>query len=679
MSGEKFSDLIRKFALKQTESFDLDALIEYVEKGGPSLDLDAEDRLFDLAFDSDVLFYDENNRESDIFTPRQVAFKGAEFRVTPLEEEIAGGYLVPGHRFMPFLSMDVFPSEAVLTLPDGSTASTRTVQMPIQDVTRFLLFYGDSGSIDYLMNDSDENKPALLPSFEGLVTMNVFDLKSFFAQCGFAHGDSLMLTVVDWLAGVFSVRHVPAKKGAIDFEETYDWVQSLRDGFDETIEDSELDHDCNEQMARMLWIAECDKETPSVLSNPPLSMAVFFNTQKELTLQTSGRVPFFWPKDMSIESRMMNSLESDGLEPDNELDAAFISLGLSMNSDEAEAYMRDALSRGEQNSDAVLVRVIHGRTLQFPTANEQKEFMRLWRELWDKIRSVYDPETDSQSEVRSVFLGLNDQCVKVLRELDNSSIDPVAVMNNPAMMTFGELGGMIGSALLMCNQEEEDAEAFPLPLDKVAESLSMAIKEISEQLQQEETPASSGVEGDSIYQLKISLKYSKPPIWRRLLVPAGIELDALHGVIQTAFGWMNSHFHQFVDGRTFYQPEAEVGEFPSMKMVDSAGVRLSELLQKKKDKIVYEYDFGDSWEHEVLLEKVLPADPNQPLPFCVKGKLACPPEDCGGIQGYYQMLETLADPDSEEAEELLEWAGGPIDPEAFDLEQANARIRAFFR
>jgi len=483
MSIEKFSDLIREFALTRTGSFDFGALAEHVEKKVKTFDEDVEERLWDLACESEVLFEDERELP-DRFIPRHAAFKGAEFRVTPLEEEIAGGYLVPGHRFLPFFSRDVFPGDAVLRLPDGSAVSTRTLRQSAAEVHRFLLFYGESGSIDYLLSDSEENAASLQPPFDGSVSVTVFDLKSFFAQCGFTLGDSLMLTVEDWQKGVFSVRHVPVQKGAIDFSETRSWTQALRDGFDEALPDAGLDHDCNEQMARMLWLAECNEDASSILSNPPLSLAAFFNMQKDLTVQTSGQVSFFWPKDMPIESRMMNSLATENLEPESELDALFVLLGLSVNSDEAEAYMRDALSRGEESPDAVLVRVIQGRTLHFPTAGEQEDFMRLWRALWDEVRSVYVPAKDSHREMRAVFLGLNDQCLRVLRELDQNSSDPMAVMNNPATLQLGELSGLIGSALVMCNQGEEDSEAFPMPLDQMAESLSLAIEELSGQLQQ---------------------------------------------------------------------------------------------------------------------------------------------------------------------------------------------------
>jgi len=674
MSGEKFSDLIREFALTRSESFDFGALAEYVEKKVKRFDDAAEERLWDLACESDWLFKDERELP-DRFIPRHVAFKGAEFRVTPLAEEVEGGFLVPGHRLMPYLSHEVFPGKVLLKLPDGSAVPTRQVQMPVAEVHRFLLFFGQFGAVDYLLSDSEVNELALLPPFDGAVAVTVFDLKPFFVQCGFKPGDSLMLTVEDWQKGVYSVLHVPVQKGAVDFAETHGWTQALRAGFGEALPDAGLDHDCNEQMARMLWLAECNEDAPSVLSNPPLSLAAFFNMQKDLTVQTSGQVSFFWPKDEPIESRMMNSLATGDLEPESELDAYFSLLGLSLNSDEAEAYMRDALARGCKKSDEVLARVIQGRVLHFPTAEEQKEFNSLWCELWDEVRGSYDPRNDSHREMRSVFLDLNDQCLGVLRELDRNLTDPSAILNNPAHLQMGELSGLIGSALLMCNQSGEPPEEFTMPLDEMVRDISAAISELSGQLNKGKTL--KGDFGGPIYQLKISLKQSKPPVWRRLLVPADIELHLLHEVIQAAFGWTNSHLHQFIDGRTFYQPGAEDDGFMGMESVNSIGVPLKALLRREKEKVVYEYDFGDSWEHVVQLEKVLPADPKQPLPVCIKGKRACPPEDCGGVFGYFQMLETLDGPDCDEKEQLLDWLGAPIDPEAFDLEEINVRIQAW--
>jgi hypothetical protein len=176
-----------------------------------------------------------------------------------------------------------------------------------------------------------------------------------------------------------------------------------------------------------------------------------------------------------------------------------------------------------------------------------------------------------------------------------------------------------------------------------------------------------------IYQLKITLKGAKPPIWRRVLVPSDLRLDLLHAVIQVAMGWTDSHLHQFVAGGRFYGvPDDEFG----FEVQDETRVRLADILRKEKDTMLYEYDFGDGWEHQVLVEQVSAFDQAQPLPLCIKGKRACPPEDCGGIWGYAELLTTLADPSHPEHQEILDWLGGPLDPEAFDLDDTNQALAA---
>ncbi len=113
--------------------------------------------------------------------------------------------------------------------------------------------------------------------------------------------------------------------------------------------------------------------------------------------------------------------------------------------------------------------------------------------------------------------------------------------------------------------------------------------------------------------------------------------------------------------------------------VDYKGIKVSDLLKKEKDKIVYEYDFGDGWQHDVILEKILPVDKKIKYPVCVKGKMNCPPEDCGGIWGYYELLEILANPKHPEYNGWFEWMGEEkFDPEYFDLEEVNGLLRRNF-
>jgi hypothetical protein len=168
-----------------------------------------------------------------------------------------------------------------------------------------------------------------------------------------------------------------------------------------------------------------------------------------------------------------------------------------------------------------------------------------------------------------------------------------------------------------------------------------------------------------IYQLKMRLKHIRPPIWRRVQVCSNTPLLELHAILQAAMGWTDSHLHQFVVGDTYYgQPE--IDEFGDPNLKDERKARLDQLLSNSRRRIIYEYDFGDGWEHEILLEKVLEPVSRVKYPRCIGGARACPPEDCGGTGGYIDFLAAISDPEHEEHEEYLEWIGGSFDPEEFD-------------
>lgn len=175
----------------------------------------------------------------------------------------------------------------------------------------------------------------------------------------------------------------------------------------------------------------------------------------------------------------------------------------------------------------------------------------------------------------------------------------------------------------------------------------------------------------SIYQIQIALKDSKPKIWRRILVQSDVKLDDFHRILQTTMGWTNSHLHQFSAGPQEYAPE----EFEIDGAKDSRKVKLEKILNEKQPNILYEYDFGDGWEHSIILEKTLPFDDKVTLPVCLAGKRNCPPEDCGGIWGYGDLLEILSNPGHPEYEEWIEWVGEDFDPADFDKEFINEQLQ----
>ncbi len=177
-----------------------------------------------------------------------------------------------------------------------------------------------------------------------------------------------------------------------------------------------------------------------------------------------------------------------------------------------------------------------------------------------------------------------------------------------------------------------------------------------------------------IYQLKVTLRDSKPPIWRRFQVSADITLYKPHQVLQTVMGWTDSHLHQFiVDGGYYGQPDPEY----DLEIKSERRVRLQQVAREEKDKFIYEYDLGDGWEHVVILKKVLPPKAGVRYPVCLTGRRACPPEDVGGMWGYEEFLEVLRDEAHPEHQQMKEWVGGEFDPEHFDVEDTNAALRLF--
>ncbi len=176
----------------------------------------------------------------------------------------------------------------------------------------------------------------------------------------------------------------------------------------------------------------------------------------------------------------------------------------------------------------------------------------------------------------------------------------------------------------------------------------------------------------AILQLHIELRGSKPKIWRRVLVPETISLLKLHLVIQAVFGWGHSHLHEFIagDGERYGTVDPDYDEPGS---VSSEKTRLTTALRRST--LSYVYDFGDNWDHRIKVEKTFAPDPLLTLPFCVGGGGATPPEDCGGMPGYADFVQAMADPQHPEHADLARWVGAPTwDPASFDSIEVNARL-----
>jgi hypothetical protein len=182
----------------------------------------------------------------------------------------------------------------------------------------------------------------------------------------------------------------------------------------------------------------------------------------------------------------------------------------------------------------------------------------------------------------------------------------------------------------------------------------------------------------TIYEINISLIGIRPTIWRRFLVPANVHLHRFHIMLQAIMGWTNSHLYSFqINGIEYGEPDSD-NEFDELDFVDTHRTRLNQIVFQKKASFIYIYDFGDGWQHRLTVENILPVDTVGKYPQCLAGARAYPPEDCGGIGGYADLLNIIRKPRHKEYKEMMYWLGGSFDPEYFDINRINRALNRFY-
>ncbi|MHB1206579.1 MAG: plasmid pRiA4b ORF-3 family protein [Rhodospirillaceae bacterium] len=183
---------------------------------------------------------------------------------------------------------------------------------------------------------------------------------------------------------------------------------------------------------------------------------------------------------------------------------------------------------------------------------------------------------------------------------------------------------------------------------------------------------------DEIAILRIELVDIEPLIWRRVAVPTSTNLQILHKVVQAAMGWLDYHLWEFEIGDVRYGIPDPHGEDWGRKVQKASATRLAKLLDNGIKEFLYTYDMGDNWEHRIILERVEPAKHGIRYPWFLGGERRCPPEDCGGLPGYYEFIDAIAASDkgrgSKKKKEALAWYGQPYDPDDIDEEQIKITL-----
>ncbi len=219
------------------------------------------------------------------------------------------------------------------------------------------------------------------------------------------------------------------------------------------------------------------------------------------------------------------------------------------------------------------------------------------------------------------------------------------------------------------DQIRDVATHLPLVVSRAVRLAELAGLPAEPDRAQADRPAGLDVLRDDVLQVKVSLRWAKPPIWRRLEVPASITLERLHQVLQAAFGWDDDHLYEFETGDVTSPRGGR-----TLTVATPRRTRLGDVLAGPGARALYRYDFGDNWEHLIEVEALHPPVPGQTYPACTAGRRAAPPENCGGIPGHAALLDALADLDVPDHAELLEWVPAGYDPARFDRDALNRAL-----
>ncbi len=665
---------LKNFTSKVEDSFTLEQVMQHLEK---TIDAKKNYHLILKLLQQDPWIFWEIKKEMGI--PQHLYFHNATFRMVPRLEEIQKEILIPGHRFLPFCSQEVLPCDCKLFWQDHEI-STKILQYQSKDLIAFHSLMGLAGMLLYIdkQNSPGKQKKKLekmnfisliddLMSQSEKIALKVYDFSEFYKKNNFQLGDSILVTVLDWKKGIYKIAYSPLSEIENHPKECKLWLKQMEDALEKVVEEKNMGANVHSQLAKAFFFA--GKE---IFHFTGYHIGGLLEKSKKIELNDITPYGLLTHKSKKA-AKIPNLLELLIAENENinqELEEILDYIQSPMVESIIEKFMLDEFFHGTKSFERVLQRCFSTVSSScFKDREQEKKFYDLLKEMWQKTEKSYNPAIDKHTgKCRSRALLLYEESFSWARSTTKDNF------TRSLLEKIDDLVCDIHDLVLRYKLEDyldkqQEGEQMK-EIEKQEKLLQMLKTEVLEFISKKETKKKTSKKNtkdssSSIYQLKISLMDTKPPVWRSIQVKSNTTLEQLHYIIQDSMGWEDYHLHAFEINHENYGPEEE----------NSEKISLDQIIQKEKQKFRYTYDFGDSWEHQILVEKILPAEKGKKYPVCVAGQNACPPEDCGGIPGYYNILEIMEDPDNEEYEEMLEWLGGEFNPSAFDLKEVNKNLK----
>lgn len=620
-------------------------------------------------------------------------------RITPLERE--RNIFIVGHRLEPYRAMDTPPWGVKLSTESGEALSSRLIPISLDAAAIFFTFFGMEELFSLLVDQDSDNAKTLTSAGsafkDAIIRVKAFDLGSLYASGSLAAGDYLEFELADRSGTRFTVR--PLKAADIPPERKAAWFRGLDRGREAAMRTLER------PVSPTDFIAALFAGAPRLVrEEPAAALSEYYNDSGTLQIKVFGGRSFMWTSGVDIPTLLFpdgHPEDADDDDDEDDLSRSLAALGFALNSAEIDAFVRDALWRG-QGVEEALDRCFTGAgELGLPRKKldalmgEVRAFAQGVAAGWD--RSAENPEI---VRIRSALLDMYAAFLNWMRRIGGLITSPSDLdtedfsLLSEAMQNICLFIVAFGSGEAPDSNEGIDEISQQLtPLAEMTDSLMESIEEglggtvrrgrRSTSSSARKPSAAGGGKGKRTkrpaaqkqYTFEMKLADIEPAIRRQIVVPGNRTLAELHTIIQDAFGWTDSHLHLFrFRGEAFGLPSPEDFE----PLIDERKVRLDDLSLRGRSKLDYVYDFGDAWEHELLVlltRKIAPDDDSGP--FCLEAERAAPPEDCGGLPGYLGLLEALAkaekDRDEEESE-IVDWVGEDWDPESCDIKAINQAL-----
>jgi len=461
-------ETVINFIGTREKPFNLDQLFDYINKQGDVSGRISDERLVQVLNRSGLVC----SRDNETFHPRRFYFKKAKFLIFPQQEEIQEGILIPGHRFLPFYNLELFPWECSLIFSGGFKVGRKKVKKKIKDL---LIYYSLFGVVDLqiiLCEDEEKN----FKSFESgnpkaRVEITVFEMKNLYREFDFNYGDYFLATVENWDEGIFSLQYMPASKMKKDSGEVKKWIKMLENGFIKAFDWLGPIPILTDVIAHAFFFA--DRE---VTKNPRLHLGGFFSRSDRVGLTEAGSNTYLWKKGESVEEAIFFDSYWNGPRGDTDsLEAILSDTAISLHTSEIEAYMRDELFSRGNNFNHVVERILKGREVAFYDEIQQNAFFKYLRELWKEVKENYNIFSDSNGgKLRNKALKILDEHLEWLRDLDAREIEPDELPSQK-MMAMGQFIGALGALLNSLNYLENIPKQEYVKMDQLLNELGKNI------------------------------------------------------------------------------------------------------------------------------------------------------------------------------------------------------------